>query len=107
MSELYRKNARELGMEHQDRNADKDTCSFSTDMGNVSYQVPSIHPSYAIKTEFSNHSTEFTVASNTAEAHESTLKAAISMAGTAIDIVYTKGMLERMKQEFMNAEDTA
>ena len=106
MSELYRNNAEELGVKHQDRNADKETSGASTDMGNVSYEVPSIHPKYSINTDFSPHSSGFTAAANTAEAHESTLKAAISMACTVIDIASTKGMVERMKQEFMNAEDS-
>jgi metal-dependent amidase/aminoacylase/carboxypeptidase family protein len=35
----------------------------STDMGNVSYTVPSIHPFYALETKGANHTQEFTVAS--------------------------------------------
>lgn len=34
----------------------------STDMGNVSYEVPSIHPMFAIETKRGNHTKEFTVA---------------------------------------------
>ena len=35
----------------------------STDMGNVSYVVPSIHPLYSIEAKASTHSRQFTAAS--------------------------------------------
>ncbi len=40
----------------------------STDMGNVSYVVPSIHPMFAIGSGEVNHTREFTAVANTPEA---------------------------------------
>ena len=60
---LYDKNASSLGVgicrdEHVIARA-----SASTDMGNVSHVVPSIHPLYGIPTEGFNHTRPFTKAS--------------------------------------------
>ena len=73
----------------------------STDMGNVSYTVPSIHPHYAIGSgKEVNHTREFTRVSNTPEAHSETLVAAKAMAHTCIDVLTTDGLLEEIKKSF-------
>ena len=61
LAELYRSNALELGMKYEDIQADKISPSFSTDMGDVSFVVPSIHPTYALNTEYASHSSGLTV----------------------------------------------
>ena len=58
---LYETNARSLGVEFTP-NADKETASGSTDMGNVSQVVPSIHPMFYIGTKAANHTRDFTTA---------------------------------------------
>ena len=100
LAELYRSNALELGMKYEDIQADKSTPSVSTDMGNVSFVVPSIHPGYALNTEYANHTHGFANASNTPEAHAVTLTAAAAMSRTAIDAVLTPGVMEKIQQEF-------
>ncbi|KAI6660515.1 hypothetical protein LOD99_14099 [Oopsacas minuta] len=100
LAEIYRNNSMELGMTYPDIETDKAQSSFSTDMGNVSYEVPSIHPTYALNTTSVNHTTEFNLASNTIESHEITLIAGIAMAHTAIDVVFTDGVLIQVKEEF-------
>ncbi len=72
----------------------------STDMGNVSYIVPSIHPCYAIGSGEVNHTREFTAVANTAEAHKATLTVAKAMTHTCIDVLITDGLLEKVKEDF-------
>ena len=73
----------------------------STDMGNVSYTVPSIHPIYQIGSGSEvNHTREFTAVANTPEAHAETLVAAKAMAHTCIDVLKTDGLLDEIKKTF-------
>ena len=72
----------------------------STDMGNVSYVVPAIHPMYTIGTGEVYHSREFTNVTDTPEAHSHTLTFAKAMAHTCIDVLTTTGLLEEMKKHF-------
>ena len=77
------------------------TITFSTDMGNVSYTVPSIHPMYAIGDSMQlNHTREFTLITNTPAAHHSTLMAAKVMAMTALDIFVTPTIMQQIRDEF-------
>ncbi len=59
----------------------------STDMGNVSHVVPSIHPLYMIHSDGSNHTRKFTEATNTQSAHEKTLTVAKALALVCIDVL--------------------
>ncbi len=72
----------------------------STDMGNVSYVVPSIHPMYKIGTKEVYHTREFTSVTNTPESHKVTLTMAKTMAFTCIDVLTTTGMLQEIKLQF-------
>ncbi|KAG1294342.1 hypothetical protein G6F66_005297 [Rhizopus arrhizus] len=59
--------------------------SASTDMGNISYVVPSLHPVYSIGTDAYNHTAEFTLAARTTEAHQKAMVAAVCLSMTAVD----------------------
>ena len=83
LAEMYSSNIRLLGGEI-DRYSDK---AGSTDMGNVSHVVPSIHPYYKVGNGEVNHTREFTSVCNTPEAHCQTLRAAKSMAFTCINVL--------------------
>ena len=73
----------------------------STDMGNVSQVVPSIHPSVAIASpEISLHTPEFALAAASEEGHRGLLDAAKAMAMTVVDILGFRETLDRIKQEF-------
>ncbi len=73
----------------------------STDMGNVSQLLPSIHPYVAIAPEGTpGHSTAFRDAAATPEAHESALAAAKAMALTTIDLLTEPALLEAARAEF-------
>jgi len=74
----------------------------STDMGNVSQVVPSIHPTIAIASpEVLIHTQEFTSAAASEAGHEGLMDAAKAMAMTVVDILQP-GMLDSIKQEFQS-----
>lgn len=102
---LYVNNSFDLGVEFSPNYVPgtgfiRDIPAGSTDMGNVSYIVPSIHPMYKIGTTASIHSREFAKATNTALAHERTLTASKAIAGCAIDVLTTPGLLQTIKDCF-------
>jgi len=81
--EIYRENAIALGRAVDDEHE----VTFSTDMGNVSLGIPSIHPCIAIESAGAvNHQPEFAGACINASADRAVLEAALAMAWTAIDI---------------------
>jgi len=97
LANAYGKNWKSLGAEFQHYIE----TSASTDMGNVSYTVPSIHPKYGIGSgKEVNHTREFTRVANIPEAHSATLTAAKAMAYTCIDVLTTEGLLEEIKAQF-------
>jgi amidohydrolase len=82
LAEIYRENARSIG-----RPASQDgTATFSTDMGNVSLAMPSIHPCIGIETDGAvNHQPEFARAAVNASADRAVAEGALAMALTVID----------------------
>ncbi len=81
--DCYRENAVALGRAPDDEHE----ITFSTDMGNVSLDIPSIHPCIAIESNGAvNHQPEFAGACVNASADRAVLEGALAMAWTAIDI---------------------
>ena len=82
------------------------TSSGSTDMGNVSHLVPSIHPKYAIASSSARssresiHTRSFTNLTNTPTSHESTLTMAKCMAHTCLDVLASEKVLQEVKDSF-------
>ena len=78
---------------------------FSTDMGNVSYAVPSIHPMFRIPVTpgAGNHTPGFTACAATDEAHAATLRASKALAMTALDLYANPDVLAAAKAEFGRA----
>ncbi len=74
----------------------------SSDMGNVSYAVPSIHPTFAIPCPpgVGNHTAGFTAAAATPEAHSATLRASKGLAFTALDLFLDPTLLRAAQSEF-------
>ena len=69
----------------------------SSDMGNVSLALPSIHPSIGIDTKGAvNHQPEFTAACATESADRAVFDAALGLAWTAIDAAQTPALRERL-----------
>jgi len=78
--ELYRRNAQALG-----RSYGTDDATFSTDMGNVSLAIPSIHPTIAIESAGAViHQPEFAAAAVNASADRAVVEGALALALTAI-----------------------
>lgn len=92
IGEVFRANARTLGRPE----SDDGEITFSTDMGNVSLAVPSIHPCLAIETDGAvNHQAGFTAAAVNASADRAVLEGALGLAWTAIDLA-TGPLRERL-----------
>ncbi|HMO53983.1 MAG TPA: hypothetical protein PJ994_05720, partial [Tepidiformaceae bacterium] len=74
----------------------------STDMGNVSYVVPTIHPMFSIPCDpmNANHTAPFTEAAATEGAHERTIRVAKALARTAYDLVADISMLAAAQADF-------
>ncbi len=81
--------------------SDLSKAAGSTDMGNVSLKVPSIHPMIGINSMPAvNHQPEFTAHCITPEADRAVIDGAIAMAWTAIDaamhVILRKRLLGRI-----------
>ena len=100
LTDLYIKHAESMGIKFPPKTTQETYMMGSTDMGNVSHTVPSIHPVYKIFTDAGNHTHEFTKATGSLEAQHPTLVAAKSMAMTTIDILCKPELLEKMKKTF-------
>ncbi|KAF7356566.1 Aminoacylase 1-like protein 2 [Mycena venus] len=76
--------------------------SASTDFGNVSYALPSLHPGYAIPTEPNggNHTVGFTKAAATQEAHEATLLVTKGLAHVGFRALRDDDFFKQVKGSF-------
>lgn len=97
MVEAYRRNGEAVGKQFVDL---KNVSTGSTDMGNVSQIVPSIHPTFGVGQMIFNHTPEFTAAAATDAAHESMLKTAKALAMTGVDLALDPELLRRAKADF-------
>ena len=87
MTDLYQANTTALGRPMQ-RSADRDPSKAgSTDMGNVSHVVPSIHPMLDIHPDGAvNHQPEFAAHTVTPDGDQAVRDGALAMAWTIIDL---------------------
>jgi len=74
----------------------------STDFGNITYELPSLHPAFAIPTEpdGGNHTVRFTAAARRKEAHEVTLVVTKTLAHVGMKVLQDEGFLEKIKGAF-------
>jgi amidohydrolase len=87
MAELYRRNAQALGRSFPDLGEAGRRATGSTDMGNVSLAIPSIHPMIGIGSlPAVNHQPEFTAHCVTEAADKAVGDGALAMAWTCIDL---------------------
>lgn len=88
---LYRRNAEALGRSFPDLGALLERAAGSTDMGNVSLRLPSIHPYIGINSlPAVNHQPEFTAHCITEAADRALMDGALAMAWTAIDLAQSE-----------------
>lgn len=100
MARRFGEHLKALGRSPAER--DPDVGAGSTDMGDVSHAVPSIHPWIAIcgKDEATCHQRAFAEAAKGDFGHASMLAAAKAMAMTAADLVSEPELLAAVKREF-------
>ncbi|KAF8587929.1 amidohydrolase [Ramaria rubella] len=74
----------------------------STDFGNVTYALPAIHPSYSIPTKPNggNHTSLFTAAARTQEAHDASMVIAKALAHTGFRVINDDEFFEKVKSSF-------
>jgi amidohydrolase len=94
LSALYQRNAEALGRRFVDQTS---RGPGSTDMGNVSLALPSIHPTIGIDAlPAVNHQPEFTAKCATPAADQAVVDGAVAMAWTAIDAATNETVRERL-----------
>jgi amidohydrolase len=97
MAALYRRNAEALGRVFPAVSEAQQRSGGSTDMGNVSLALPSIHPMIGINSlPAVNHQPEFTAHCITEAADRAIVDGALAMAWTAIDIATDATVRQRL-----------
>jgi amidohydrolase len=99
LARLFSENMERLGRKMQ--MTEPDQTFGSTDMGNVSHLVPSIHPFVAIAPgEVLAHSPEFAAAAASATGLKGMLDAAKALAMTVTDLVASPELFGKVREEF-------
>ncbi len=97
LAEIYRKNAEAIGRVFPDYGELGERMSASTDMGNVSLALPSIHPMIGIDSlPAVNHQPEFAAHCATETADKAVYDGALAMALTAVDIAADTELAARL-----------
>ena len=86
MTELFVANSVLVGRQMPTYEQTREKTYASSDMGNVSHVVPSIHPSIRIDTDAVNHQPEFATATVTPSGQQAIRDGALAMAYTIIDM---------------------
>ncbi|MGA0116864.1 MAG: M20 family metallopeptidase [Ilumatobacteraceae bacterium] len=104
LSAMYVSNAHHLGRVVTIPGANGRRVVGSTDMGNISHLVPSIHPMISsAPTGTAIHTLDFAKASVTQQADRAVIDGAKAMAMTAIDFWTSDNLQSAIKQEFAEA----
>jgi len=104
LAQLFSRNMESLGRNFSP--SDPRRAFGSTDMGNVSQIVPSIHPIVAIAPlEEGVHSPQFALAAASEAASQSMLDAAKALAMTVVDLIANPEMVIKVKEEFRKQND--
>ena len=101
MAEMYEANAVKLGREFFPLKELPAGYAGSTDMGNVSHRVPSIHPMLGVAPPgVIIHNPEFTRYAASEKGDAAVIDGAKSMAMTALDLMSDGDMLAKVKHDF-------
>ncbi|KAH7335216.1 hypothetical protein B0J17DRAFT_669109 [Rhizoctonia solani] len=81
------------------------TTGASTDFGNVTYELPSIHPGFTIPTapNGGNHTPEYTASARTQEAHERAVAVSKGLAVLGLRALLDEDFLRMVKDNFKEA----
>jgi len=102
LAQAFANNMRALGREPQPL---PERGFGSSDVGNVSRVVPTIHPEVAIAPRnISLHSSEFAEAAVSKEGNRGLLDGAKALAMTAVDLLADKDLVRKIKEEFFGTK---
>ena len=103
LARLFRRNMQSLGRRIQLTHPESSV--GSTDMGNVSQLVPSIHPIVAIAPpETPHHSTQFAEIAASEAGQRGLVDAAKALALTVVDLVSHPEIVIKIREEFERAK---
>ncbi|KAG0239227.1 hypothetical protein BGW41_007843 [Actinomortierella wolfii] len=96
-----------MGLKYASKEEQQSKLSGSTDMGNMTYEMPGIHPMFNILNldgtddrTMGLHSTDFAAAAAKPVAHLATLRAAKALARTGVDCIVHPEFLKKVKEDF-------
>jgi amidohydrolase len=82
----------------------------STDQGNISYAMPSVNASFAIPPgplSGPPHTPDFEKSSGTKEAFDRAMRVGKALAGTAVDVLSTPGLIDDVKEQWRRDMDAS
>src|ERR1700722_12397432 len=108
MAEAFTRNAQTLGREFASSKTIPPGFAGSTDMGNVSHRVPSIHPMLAVAPEgVIIHNAEFARWAASDKGDAAVIDGAKALAMTALDLMCEKGLLANTRADFDATADVS
>ncbi|CAL1585300.1 unnamed protein product [Knipowitschia caucasica] len=105
LEQLFQTNGTSLGL---DFSVDEEVLaheSGSTDFGNVTFEVPGIHPYFYIGSDALNHTEEYTGAAGDDKAQVYTLRMAKALVMTALDVLLSPELLQQVRLEFTHVKE--
>jgi amidohydrolase len=106
VADAFMKNAEALGREFFPVKEIPQGFAGSTDMGNVSHRVPSIHPMLAVAPAgVIIHNAEFAKWAASDKGDQAVIDGAKALAFTALDVMSDRGLLDTMKNDFEATRD--
>lgn len=99
LSDVYRRQLKFLGLQEDDFPADKN--AGSSDIGNVSQVLPTIHPHILLKRGINIHTREFADATITEDGKNAIMEGAKCLSLTTVELIMDKEAMERVKGEFV------
>jgi len=104
LARLFQRNMQSLG--RRVKLAESDRAFGSTDMGNVSQLVPSIHPFVAIApVAVIAHSPQFALATASEDGIQGLIDAAKALAMTVVDLAASPEIVSKVREEFRQKND--
>ncbi|KAG0250756.1 hypothetical protein DFQ27_009216 [Actinomortierella ambigua] len=98
-----------MGLKYASKEEQQSKLSGSTDFGNLSYEMPGIHPMFNILNldgiddrRMGLHSTDFAGAASKPVAHIATMRASKALARTGIECIVRPEFLKQVKEDFEN-----
>ena len=98
----YRRALEYLGLAEDKQPPEKNV--GSSDIGNVSQIIPTIHPHVPIREGINIHTHEFADATVTPEGHRALMEGVKCLGLTSIELLFEPGVLDDIKKEFRGAE---